>query len=139
MLLLQNKVKNRLLSLKDVCLTAGLITPITKEDILLHILESENDDMYNDVINTLITKELNKQNAIAKAIEVKKTEPVANIEPKVEISTPIKVNNGQIKYYITATFELETEIPQSTIEINFKNKLSTNFSKSFKNLTIKIL
>jgi hypothetical protein len=138
MLLLQNRVKNRLLSLKDVCLTAGLITPLTKEDIL-HIIESEDDDMYNQAINSLITKELNKQNAIAKAIEVKKAEPVVNVEPKTEISTPIKANNGKIKYYITATFELETDIPKDKVEINFKNKLSTIFSNSFKNLTIKTL
>jgi hypothetical protein len=137
MLLLQNKVKNRLLSLKDVCLTAGLITPLTKEDIL-HIIESENEDMYNQAINSLITKESNKQNAIAKAIEVKKAEPVVNVEPKVEISTPIKANNGKIKYYITATFELETDITKDKVENEFKSKLSTNFSKSFKNLTIKI-
>ncbi len=138
MLLLQNKVKNRLLSLKDVCLIAGLITPITKEDIL-HIIESEDDDLYNKVINSLITKELNKQNAIAKAIEVKKAEPVVNIEPKVEISTPIKANNGKIKYYITATFELETDITKDKVENEFKSKLSTNFSNSFKNFTIKTL
>lgn len=143
MLLMQNTVKNRLSSLKDVCLTAGLITPLTKDD-LAHILETDNEDFYNEAVTNLIKKELNKQENIKKQIELKQQQEAVKVVelPKVEpIITPtpsVEPQNTQ-NFLITATFEVNYSESADKLKILYENKFKEYFKQSYRNADIKLI
>lgn len=143
MLLLQNTVKNRLSSLKDVCLTAGLITPLTKDD-LAHILETDNEDFYNEAVTNLIKKELNKQENIKKQIELKQQQEAVKVVelPKVEpiiTPTPPVEPQGTQTFLITATFEVNYSESADKLKILYENKFKEYFKQSYRNTDVKLI
>ena len=132
---IENKVATRLASLEDYCIKAGLVNPLTKKDID-HFIEVDKDDSYNEMLSALVNAEVNKQNAIIKALELKKVEldktlrePVVN-EPTKELQTK------KYRYCITASYEIETDLDITAVKNNYKQKCKNMAPNTFKNIII---
>ena len=132
---IENKVATRLASLEAYCKNAGLVNPLTKKDID-HFIEVDKDDSYNEMLSALVNAEVNKQNAIIKALELKKVEldktlrePVVN-EPTKELQTK------KYRYCITASYEIETDLDITAVKNNYKQKCKNMAPNTFKNIII---
>lgn len=132
---IENKVATRLASLEAYCKNAGLVNPLTKKDID-HFIEVDKDDSYNEMLSALVNAEVNKQNAIIKALELKKVEldktlrePVVN-EPTKELQTK------KYRYCITASYEIETDLDITAVKNNYEQKCKNMAPNTFKNIII---
>lgn len=124
---LQNKVDNRILSLENICLKAG-IEPLTVEHIQGFLFET--DEKYEIKLKLLIDAEIKrneatKQKAEAKVREEIKQEQVQNTTPfEEEVKEPVKEVEQPIKKEIPVatdgkvekTLSIKIRVPESATD-----------------------
>lgn len=134
MLLMQSQVATRLASLKDYSINAGLVSPLTREDINCFI--EDTDTNYHEKLSALVNKEINRQNATIKALELKEAQLLKELREPVVNEPTKQLQTKKYRYCITASYEIESDLDITVIKNNYEQKCKNMAPNTFKNITI---
>ena len=104
---LQNTVKVRLVELENLCLKAGLKSPLERRHIEIFLKEEE--DFYNQKLQSTIQREIERQKEIEKRI-------IAEEKKKAEIEMQRKLDEERIKIQAEERQKLQNEAKVREIE-----------------------